>query len=380
MERTTMVVRTSRRVPPGVRMLGRQVSRNCRDNRPLGGHARPVDPDLRIAEVAQGDESTLRAYWSVSAAARRLDEALIPIQPFEELLAEDDNQPSVRRHRWIAHDGEQPAGLILLELPTLDNVDAAHATVEVHPNHRRRGVGRALLDVLLERVRAERRSHVIGNVAEPLNGPPSAGAVFAASVGATRALDEVCRALEVNEVSVDRVAVQQAEAQAAAGGYELVQWLGPCPDELVDDLAVLTGRMSTDAPMGDLAWEAESWDRERVRESEARSTRLSRQWVTTAAREVATGHLVGYTDMGWSTRDSGTAFQWMTIVDATHRGHRLGMLVKAANLWALCREVPVLERVITWNAESNTHMIAINEALGFRPRLRFSQWQLQVPP
>jgi hypothetical protein len=70
----------------------------------------------------------------------------------------------------------------------------------------------------------------------------------------------------------------------------------------------------------------------------------------------------------------------MTIVDATHRGHRLGMLVKAANLRALRDAVPAVERVITWNAASNTHMIAINEALGFRPQLRFSQWQLQVSP
>jgi hypothetical protein len=44
----------------------------------------------------------------------------------------------------------------------------------------------------------------------------------------------------------------------------------------------------------------------------------------------------------------------------------------------LCDAAPAVERVITWNAASNTHMIAINEALGFRPRLRFSQWQLQV--
>lgn len=227
-------------------------------------------------------------------------------------------------------------------------------------------------------MRAEGRSHVIGNVAEPLDGPPSAGTAFAASVGATRALDEVCRALEVSELNLDWLAEQQAEAQAEASGYELVQWLGPCPDELVDDLAVLTGRMSTDAPMGDLAWEAESWNRERVRESEARSTRLARQWATTAARELTTSHLVAYTDMGWSTRDAGTAFQWMTIVDAMHRGHRLGMLVKAANLQALCEAAPAAGRVITWNAESNTHMIAINDALGFRPRLRFSQWQLDV--
>lgn len=41
--------------------------------------------------------------------------------------------------------------------------------------------------------------------------------------------------------------------------------------------------------------------------------------------------------------------------------------------------MPRVERVITWNAESNMHMIAINDSLGFQPRLRFGQWQLKVP-
>jgi hypothetical protein len=41
--------------------------------------------------------------------------------------------------------------------------------------------------------------------------------------------------------------------------------------------------------------------------------------------------------------------------------------------------VPRVERVITWNAESNVHIIAVNETIGFMPRLRFSQWQLRLP-
>jgi hypothetical protein len=30
----------------------------------------------------------------------------------------------------------------------------------------------------------------------------------------------------------------------------------------------------------------------------------------------------------------------------------------------------------TWNAESNTHMIAINERLGYRPVEYWTEWQL----
>jgi GNAT superfamily N-acetyltransferase len=338
------------------------------------------DIDLDITEQTQGDESALRAYWSVSAAARRVDAPLIPVEPFEELLAERPDERSMRRQRWIAWHGDRPVGVALLVLPDLDNTDAAHLTLEVHPEVRRRGIGRALLDVACTRMRANGRTHVVGHGPEPLDGSGSPGVAFATAVGAERAQDEICRSLELADVSDDQLGVHEHEATANAAGYELVQWVGPCSDDVVDDLAVLTGRMTTDAPMGDLDWEPEAWDRTRYREAEERTARLDRRWVTTAARHVASGRVVAYTDIGWSEREESTAFQWMTIVAPEHRGRRLGLLVKAANLRALRRERPRVERVITWNADSNAQMIAINDTLGFRPRLRFGQWQLRVSP
>jgi hypothetical protein len=53
-------------------------------------------------------------------------------------------------------------------------------------------------------------------------------------------------------------------------------------------------------------------------------------------------------------------------VVAAHRGHRLGLLLKVAmNLW-LRDAQPQLTEISTWNAESNDHMIAVNEAIGYR--------------
>jgi GNAT superfamily N-acetyltransferase len=337
---------------------------------------------VNITEVAQEDEPALRAYWSVDAAAHRVDVPLIPMPPFEELAAERADQASARRRRWIAWAGDRPVGIALVMLPMLDNTDAAELSVVVHPDERRRGVGRALLAVATERMRAEGRTHAIGDSAEPLDGAATPGAAFAAAAGAVRALEEICRVLEFDAVDDAQLIALEAEAMAYADGYELVQWIGPCSDAVIDDLAVLTGRMVTDAPMGELSWEAEAWDRDRVRDNEARSVRLGRRWVTTAARHIGSGHLVGYTDIGVSwdqVRDAGgVAFQWTTIVAPEHRGKRLGLLLKAANLRLLRREMPGIGRVVTWNAEANEQMIAINEALGFRPHLRFCQWQLAV--
>ena len=68
------------------------------------------------------------------------------------------------------------------------------------------------------------------------------------------------------------------------------------------------------------------------------------------------------------------AYQWGTLVLAEHRGHRLGMLVKLAALRALQAASPSTRSVSTWNAEGNTPMIAVNEALGFVPVGTLSSW------
>jgi GNAT superfamily N-acetyltransferase len=303
-----------------------------------------VDPSVTVSELPRDDVAALRDYWSVSAAARRIDAPLIPMEPFEELLAERSDERATRKQRWIARDSDRPVGIAELALPILDNTDAAIMNLEVHPADRRRGIGRALLAVGIERMRAEGRTLELGH----------------------DATDEQLAALE-------------NDAKKVAAGYELVQWVGPCSDDIVDDIAMLQGRMSTDMPLGELDWEPEVWDRKRYREREELSSRLGRRRMSSAARHVSSGRVVAFSDLGWSSQDESTAFQWMTIVAPQHRGRRLGMLIKAANLRALHREVPHLGRVITWNAESNVHIVAVKEAIGFLPRLRFSQWQLKLP-
>lgn len=336
-----------------------------------------IHSDLDIRQITQQDMSALRAYWSIVDAAGRVDVPLIPVEPFEELANEPAVERSMRRLRWVAWGGGRPVGVTALTLPTLDNTGAAGLTVAVHPEERRRGIGRALLSTAVERMRLEGRTHAFGDTAEPLDGATTAGSAFAASAGAERALEEICRVLELDTVSDEQL--NALEGEATRPDYELVQWVGSCSDDVVYDIAVLTARMRTDAPMGDLQVQPQVWDRDRVREAEAGNALLGRRWVTTAARHLASGRVVAYTDIGVSGHDESTAYQWMTIVAPQHRGRRLGLLLKAANLRLLRREMPGVQRVITWNAESNAHMIAINERLGFAPQQRFCQWQLKVP-
>jgi hypothetical protein len=172
----------------------------------------------------------------------------------------------------------------------------------------------------------------------------------------------------------------EREALAKAGPYELISWTDRCPDEYVEQLAALMSRMSTDAPTGGLSYEEESWDVARVRNVEDTWMQAGNVSLVTAARHRERGELAAYTVLELAPSKPWLADQDDTLVAASHRGHRLGMLVKIHNLRRLLAEYPAVERVITFNAAENDHMLAINIALGFRPAGWDGEWQRVVTP
>ena len=126
-------------------------------------------------------------------------------------------------------------------------------------------------------------------------------------------------------------------------------------------------RMSTDAPTGGLSYEEETWDVDRVRHVEDTWMQAGNISLVTAARHRESGELAAYSVLELAPSKPWLADQDDTLVAAGHRGHRLGMLVKIRNLRRLLADYPAVERVITFNAAENDHMLAINIALGFRP-------------
>jgi len=92
------------------------------------------------------------------------------------------------------------------------------------------------------------------------------------------------------------------------------------------------------------------------------------------------GEVAAYNDLVIPPGDLPNVWQWGTLVVAEHRGHRLGLAVKARGLQELQRRVgPERTRVVTGNAEQNAHMIAINERLGFRPVEVAPAFLLRIP-
>lgn len=147
------------------------------------------------------------------------------------------------------------------------------------------------------------------------------------------------------------------------------------PEQWLDQRAALSARMSTDAPLGDIESEEEVWDADRVRDLYAQVQAMGRRIVQTVAVHRASGQAVAFTELAVPLHSPEQAYQWDTLVRSDHRGHRLGQLVKAANLRALRAQVPAVQRVVTWNAEQNTPMLRVNRALGFQVRGVATDWQ-----
>jgi GNAT superfamily N-acetyltransferase len=75
--------------------------------------------------------------------------------------------------------------------------------------------------------------------------------------------------------------------------------------------------------------------------------------------------VAGFTEIVVAGPDATGAWQEETAVIAAHRGHGLGLIIKAANLLRLRNAAPAARWVVTWNAADNTFMRAVNERLGF---------------
>jgi len=317
---------------------------------------------MKIEQVglAPAQTAQIRACFEVSLAAERVDEPEGPWfteRPFAGWLTVGwDGNP---REAWLATEQGSAVGWYRLEMSARENLDQAHLTIVVHPAERRHGLGLALLRHAAGRAAEHGRTTLNGGARD---GSP--GEAFARSAGAKPGLVEVQRMLDIGKLEKGKLARLRGPAERAAAGYSLVSWVGPVPEEFIEQVAAVYNGLA-DAPR-DPEITHEAWDAQRVRErvNDLRLVYGTRDY-TIAARHDDTGELAGVTEMSVDPADPGWGFQVYTVVAREHRGHRLGLLLKLAMMELLATTEPQLERIVTWNGQSNEHMIAVNEAMGY---------------
>jgi GNAT superfamily N-acetyltransferase len=278
-------------------------------------------------------------------------------------------------------DGQPPAtavardalgrivGVLELDLPQWDNTHAAQLDVTVEPTGRRRGLGWQLVEIGCDRARTAGRRLVLGYAFDG-----TAGAEALPALGFTRVYDEVQRRQRPFALDRERLAQLHREAAERAAAYELLRLPGVLPDDLLPAVARLAEAIN-DAPTDAMDIEDESLPPERLRGREQALAAIDRRIYRVVARERATGALAGHTVVVIDGERPAHAYQYDTAVAPAHRGHRLGLLLKAAMLDWLGEEEPQVRTIDTWNAASNDHMVRVNEILGYEVLATGGGWQ-----
>jgi GNAT superfamily N-acetyltransferase len=339
--------------------------------------------DLEIVPVDPLDQEVVDQWLDVLQAAQDADSPHLPrVSPASSVVGLLRRNTATRVEHWLARQDGRSVAAAEIYLFLRDNQHLAEVELFVAPKERRQGYGTALLRHVEQRTVENGRDTIISYVVDPLaGGPPRPdhGQRFAEAFGYARGLDEIHRAADLTAVADADLDDLLADAWKHADGYKLVQWAGRKPDDVLDGAAYLNGRMNLDAPTGDLDLQQQDYDAARLREKDVINDASGRLELGTVVRHQGSGEVAGYTDIHVMPGDEEHCWQGNTIVDPKHRGRRVGTILKIENHRLLRSYRPRMRYVHTFNAEVNAHMIAINEAVGYRAVDRWIAYQKKLP-
>ncbi|MEP9382761.1 GNAT family N-acetyltransferase [Nocardioides sp. KR10-350] len=339
---------------------------------------------LEILEVDPRDDAAFAEWHAVYDAADRegrVDPVTWDLRSLRTMFLQDSG--TEQRRGFVGRADGRAVVVGDLRLPLVDNRHRAQIVVFARPDARRRGYGGAML-AHLERLAVDLGRTTMGAEAVwPYDGGPEGhgepGAEFARRHGYDLVLADVRRrlSLPLPDDLLDRLEKEAAPSWSTGpSAYTLRSFRRPVPDDIVEGWARLEAAVETEAPVGGLDIEPATPDVGAVRHIEALFAEQGRSSWGTVALD-AMGDAVAYTELVMG-RHERVAYQWGTLVQRRHRGHRLGLALKIANLRLLVQDRPDATAVNTYNAESNDHMIAVNEALGFVPVERMGEFQKRL--
>ncbi|NYE37220.1 GNAT superfamily N-acetyltransferase [Nocardioides cavernae] len=316
-----------------------------------------------IEQLNPRNEAALRAWWDVGNQAN----AYRPGKPWPVWEQSRVSLPAHNPERGVtllaAIDGREMVGAGLLVRPLKENLHTAMAFAYVRPDRTREGIGRRLVRELEVVAAGDGRTTLQGEAYLPPGVSGTAPEAFGRAMGYAVASRESIKELATADYLQRRSGL--VERAPVPDGYRVITFDTVCPEEHLASFGRLLGMLMSEVPLGELDLAASDWPPERIREAEQRQVDTGRH-VLTAMALAPDGAVAGVSDVRVDDSDTVHGQVGITIVDPAHRGRRLGLALKVATHDLALASYPALESVDTSNAEVNTWMNAVNEALGYR--------------
>ena len=298
-----------------------------------------------------------------------------PPNTVENIKLQMQNIPPVYEfHSWVSWDDSGAKAVAQLVVPKMEtNQHIVQFDISVLPEYRRQGLATAFLSPIVAVTEREGRRLMITNS----NSNVPAGEKFMEALGANLGLST--RRNDLLIVDVDRALVRSwiDRASERAAGFDLVEFVGPYPEDELSAIATMQLAINT-MPTDDLDVEDMKFTPEHLKQmDDAMVARGNDRW-SLVAREKSTGKYVGWTDLMFNPSKPKLADVGGTAVSSDYKNLGLGRWLKAAILQKLLDEKPEVERVRTGNAQSNAPMLKINDEMGFKPALTMNLWQVEL--
>ncbi len=328
----------------------------------------PIEPrtldDAQAAEAARLQQALQHERVS--------EDPLTPLEVYVQRMRAE--APGQWRAFFAARDAQGGAvgyGVVGRSLNEPENAHVRWCEIGVLPEHRRRGVGRALLRAMVEACLDQGEDLVfMGQTTDRVG----AGDAFARAVHASPGLQMKTNQLVIADV--DRAKVGEW-ARLDPAGYRLARADDVVPAELVRPYLDAANAMN-DMPKGDLRFADQKFTEEQLRDRQIWLGQAGMQWRLVVAIHEASGEGAGFTEVQHDPRVPEVIWQGGTGVVSAHRGHRLGLWMKAVMLRRILRDWPDARFIRTGNANVNAHMLAINTQLGFRHAWSNTLWQIPL--
>ena len=327
---------------------------------------------IEQVDLAHASDEELRPFVEFAWLRSKEEAPEDPVLPFEAMATRMRlTSPMFVRQRWAvwAEPGKLAATLFV-HRSTQDNLNIRDVEIDVHPGHRRRGLGTKLLAKVVE---ACGPGDGLILQAWTTSRLPS-GVAFAERIGAKPGLR--MRESQLDLRTIDRE-LMKAWAAIDPAGYRIEFIDGETPDRLMDNVVTAVRAINT-MPREDLKIEDWKVTPETIREWERMGRERGQEHRIAIVIEESTGASAGFTEIFFDPRLPSILYQGGTATIPEHRSKGIGKWVKARMAQRVLDELPEARYIRTGNAGTNAAMLSINLAMGFKPAWESVIWQISL--